>query len=710
MLSYFKDFSLRKKGLVLVSIVVLSLVCTVVFARSALSILKDHLIYTAEEALPQLEQISQTIGLLESAHLEVVRSSALANTGLTGPSLDRQFEKASTALASLQAFYEVAEDDEGTAATDGAGVENATEENATEEEAAEGSAANAEAVEPDSVVDVTRDRALAYISSAQEALMMLSIEPNAGTMMVNSSDDAFIDLISTAISAASKSRDSINDEALNSIEKAGHFGNIFLVISGISLALCVLSTVSIIRSITGPVKQMTDNMRELAGGNLEIEITGTNAANEIGKMASALAVFRDNAVESEKLRHAREQARLDQARVEKDALEAKEARAVEEAARIKEEKALADHRAAESRTLEEELSFVIGAAENGDFSKRITSDFDQNSLNDVKKGVNSLLSTFEVGLEAASSVFQDLAGGDLATRMNGDFRGAFAKLQKETNFSAENFEQAIIQIAGSASEILNNSSEIATSADSLSTRTERTAANLEETSAALDNLTMSIASAAKGAEKANLLVKTSMEKARLSESVVQDAIQAMDLIADFSTRISETINVIDKIAFQTNLLALNAGVEAARAGESGRGFIVVASEVRALAVQAAESANKIGDMIGRSSQEVSKGVGLVAQTGETIREMLASIDEAAEHVAEIAEAAAQQANGLAGINSSISTIDQATQQNAAMFEETTAASQSLATAAKGLTRLAGKFKVGDQVGSDPQATEFRQAS
>jgi methyl-accepting chemotaxis protein len=173
-------------------------------------------------------------------------------------------------------------------------------------------------------------------------------------------------------------------------------------------------------------------------------------------------------------------------------------------------------------------------------------------------------------------------------------------------------------------------------------------------------------------------------------------VAAMDDIAEFSKQISETVNVINGIAFQTNLLALNAGVEAARAGDAGRGFSVVASEVRALAVRAAESAKQIEGLISRSSEQVRRGVDLVDQTGNAIRNMSQSIDVATQHVSAIAESAAQQSSGIESANAAIGEIEQATQQNAAMFEETTAASVSLSTAAEALTALSREFNTGSK--------------
>jgi methyl-accepting chemotaxis protein len=654
---YFKNLSLGKKGFALVVVAVISIISIVGIARSSLDFMTNSLKHTAQTAIPQFDEISTTISLIQGAHLEVVRSSALANTGLTGAPLDRQFKIAHDALLTLSALY-----------------------------------AFDEAVNAGLVLTATKEIATRYIALASDALEMLSFEPNAGTMMINSADDTYNELVNTATQTAQTSTDTINQDAKAATDFAYRAKTSFLVVSAISLIFCILTTLAIIRSITKPINQMTQNMRELADGDLNIEIEDCGTKNEIGRMASALTIFRNNAIEAQSLREAREIARLKQVQIEQDAQRAKETQAEKEATRIHEEKMVSDKRAQESKTLEQQLAQIIEAAEQGDFNYRIDYDFDQSSLNDVKHGVNSLMSTVNTGLHEACLVLQELANGNLTSRMKGTFHGAFADLQQDTNQSAQQFETAIIQISKSASEVHADSIEISAAAKNLSIRTEKTAANLEETVAAVEELTGSVSGSARGAEKAKSLVLASRSQANESWVVADRAIVAMEGIAGFSKRISASVDVINQIAFQTNLLALNAGVEAARAGESGRGFSVVASEVRSLSVQAADSAKEIENLIAQSSQEVERGVGLVAETGATIQEMLVSIDEAAQHVSEIAIGAREQAAGIGAINTSLAGIDSATQQNVAMFEETTAASHSLSSASAELTQLASKFE------------------
>jgi methyl-accepting chemotaxis protein len=241
--------------------------------------------------------------------------------------------------------------------------------------------------------------------------------------------------------------------------------------------------------------------------------------------------------------------------------------------------------------------------------------------------------------------------------------------------------------------IQGEASEISSAADDLSARTERQAATLEQTASALDELTSSVKSAAEGAAHANSLVDTARENAEASGDVVREAVDAMGEIEASSQQISKITGVIDEIAFQTNLLALNAGVEAARAGEAGRGFAVVASEVRALAQRSSDAAKEIAGLISSSSTHVKRGVGLVGQAGDALGGIEKSVADIHNFVAEIAVSARQQSSGLAEINIAVTKLDQVTQQNAAMFEQTTAASHSLTQEAETLSATVAQFHI-----------------
>ena len=287
-----------------------------------------------------------------------------------------------------------------------------------------------------------------------------------------------------------------------------------------------------------------------------------------------------------------------------------------------------------------------------------------------------------------------LSEGDLTAEITSVFSSEYEQLRNDFNNAVSRLREAMLGVINNAESIRGEASDISNAADDLSRRTERQAATLEETAAALDELTISVRSAAEGAEQANQVVSTAKDNAESSGVVVREAVEAMGEIQSSSSQISRIISVIDDIAFQTNLLALNAGVEAARAGEAGRGFAVVASEVRALAQRSSDAAREINDLISASGQHVTRGVDLVGQAGEALGEIFESVLNISTHVSEIAISSNEQSTGLAEINTAVNQLDQVTQQNVAMFEETTAASHALTREAETLSETMSKFKTG----------------
>ena len=284
-----------------------------------------------------------------------------------------------------------------------------------------------------------------------------------------------------------------------------------------------------------------------------------------------------------------------------------------------------------------------------------------------------------------------LAKGDLQSQITADFPQEYEQLRTDYNNAANALAAAMRVVIDSAHSIDGEVREITNAAADLSQRTEKQAATLAETVTALDQLTSSVGAASLGISEADQMVSQARLGAEGSGKVVQQAVVAMGEIAQSSDQISRIIGVIDDIAFQTNLLALNAGVEAARAGEAGRGFAVVASEVRALAQRSSEAAREIDTLISTSSEHVRNGVDLVGRTGQALDGILVSVNDIASRVSKIAFSAREQASGLSEINVAMIQLDQVTQQNAAMFEETTAAAQSLARGVQALSSITARF-------------------
>lgn len=304
-------------------------------------------------------------------------------------------------------------------------------------------------------------------------------------------------------------------------------------------------------------------------------------------------------------------------------------------------------------------------------------------------------------VEVLAGSLQRLANGNLDQSINERFPENLEMLRNDFNGSVKKLESAMRNVGANANEIAASSAEIRSAADDLSKRTEQQAASVEETAAALEQITTTVADSTQRAEEAGELVSKTRDNAEHSGQVVTEAIEAMGEIEGSSNEINSIIDVIDDIAFQTNLLALNAGVEAARAGDAGKGFAVVAQEVRELAHRSANAAKEIKELITKSGDQVKRGVSLVGRTGEALNQIVTQVVDINTNVAAIVEAAKEQSTGLNEINTAVNTMDQGTQQNAAMVEESTAASHSLASQADALSALLSQFKMG----SGPSQTQ-----
>ncbi|MCG6884490.1 MAG: methyl-accepting chemotaxis protein [Silicimonas sp.] len=295
-------------------------------------------------------------------------------------------------------------------------------------------------------------------------------------------------------------------------------------------------------------------------------------------------------------------------------------------------------------------------------------------------------------VQKLSVSLQHISQGDLTSLIEDTFAQDYEQLRHDFNEAVSKLEAVIGDVVVNASSIGSEAGGISASVTELSKRTEAQAATLEETAAAMHQLTTSVASSAQGAASAAEIAAEARKNAQASSGIVRETADAMTQIEASSQEVAKIIGVIDDIAFQTNLLALNAGVEAARAGSAGRGFAVVASEVRALAQRCLEASNDISSLISASGEHVERGVSLVGKTGNELENIAASVLEISDNVGQIATAAREQSNGLTEINEALSQLDQATQQNAAMAEETTAAAQSLLGEAHHLTETTSSFR------------------
>ncbi|MEX5579839.1 methyl-accepting chemotaxis protein [Pseudophaeobacter sp. A-200-2] len=311
-------------------------------------------------------------------------------------------------------------------------------------------------------------------------------------------------------------------------------------------------------------------------------------------------------------------------------------------------------------------------------------------------------------VNAVGTGLANLSRGDLTYRIEEELTDGYAQLKDDFNRTAETLNLTVVDVVAVAESIRNGSSEISQASDDLSHRTESQAATLEETAAALEELTASVRSAADGARDAATTTQDARREATDSGEVVENTVKAMKDIADSSDQIAQIIGVIDDIAFQTNLLALNAGVEAARAGDAGKGFAVVASEVRSLSQRTADAAHEIKVLITKSTEQVGLGVKLVDQAGQALRSIVDRVSYISSLVGNIADGTSEQATGLSEANIAVSQLDQVTQQNAAMVEQTNAAGHLLSSDAEKLATLMGGFTVSSSAHVAGDILELRE--
>ncbi|AKI00798.1 methyl-accepting chemotaxis protein [Hoeflea sp. IMCC20628] len=408
------------------------------------------------------------------------------------------------------------------------------------------------------------------------------------------------------------------------------FSNLTLLAGAVSI-LIFLAGLSLFRKrAIVPLTDMKNYMWVLANGDYSVAVPHASRKDEIGQMAQSVAHFRQTAIERIAAKDQLENEEADRQRLEANAAETKAA-ADQDRVRV---------------------------------------------------------------IEALTTGLEHLSAGNLGYRIHETFAPDYEKLRTVFNVSIGSLGQTIQEISLTTDSVRLASAEIGAAADNLSQRTEQQAASLEETAAALDEITSAVKSSALRAEEASDMVGQAKTGAEDSGKVVQTAISAMEKIADSSKRISQIISVIDDIAFQTNLLALNAGVEAARAGDAGRGFAVVAQEVRELAQRSASAAKEIKTLIHTSSTQVGTGVSLVNETGSALGKIETQVVQINDLIRAIVTGAREQSASLAEINAAINQMDQVTQQNAAMVEQTNAATQGLSGEAVKLDSLVARFDTG----------------
>ena len=449
--------------------------------------------------------------------------------------------------------------------------------------------------------------------------------------------------------------------------EAGILSTLWILLGVGAVSLVILGVLGYVMSrlMMAAVPKLAQTMKAVAEGDYETEVPFIHRGNEVGEMARAVEVFRENGLKVSQM--------------------TEEERAASQRRRVERTDMMVALQAA--------FGEVVDAAIAGDFSKRVHAQFPDPELNALAGSVNNLVETVDRGISETGEVLAALADTNLTRRMAGDYQGSFAKLKADTNAVGDKLTEVVAQLRSTSRALKTATGEILSGANDLSERTTKQAATIEETSAAMEQLAATVAENARMAEDADVKAQSVSQSAAHSGQTMAEANEAMERITSSSAKISNIIGMIDDIAFQTNLLALNASVEAARAGDAGKGFAVVAVEVRRLAQSAASASADVKALIEQSANEVKGGSKLVSSASEQLTAMLNAVGENASLMQSIAKASREQAAAIDEVSVAVRTLDEMTQHNAALVEETNAAIEQTEAQASELDRVVDIFTI-----------------
>ncbi|RDJ22506.1 HAMP domain-containing protein [Bosea caraganae] len=462
---------------------------------------------------------------------------------------------------------------------------------------------------------------------------------------------------------------SLDDMAANTQAQLSSAWTRLAAMGGLFVALLIVCTLSwrgIQRRVARPLVSLKSALDGMQAGDFSNAIPAHPYPDEVGALSGALETYRENALALEASRRDRETAMLADA-----------------------------EQAADVQSLVRDVSGIVAAARAGDFSGHAETGKVEGPLRELVEGVNEINRLVDGATGEFVEVLEALAQGDLTHQVRTPYNGRFGALRDALNETVERLSETVSTIQKTALDTGNAAREINAGADDLSKRTEEQASSLEETAATTEELAASVKASAHASRNAVGLAEEAKSVAQNGGAIVTQAIAAMESIEQASRKISDINSVIDDIAFQTNLLALNAAVEAARAGDSGKGFAVVASEVRTLAQRSAEAAKDITALINSSNQEVTRGVALVRSAGEALGKIVDASQRVATTVADISTASAEQANGIDEMSQTVAHMDEMTQQNAALAEQSAASASALTSQIQRLNALVAAFQTRD---------------
>jgi methyl-accepting chemotaxis protein len=477
------------------------------------------------------------------------------------------------------------------------------------------------------------------------------------------------------LSAITQSLDDMSSATQDKLNEAWtHLAVIGALLAAL-LVVCVVSWRGVQRRIAKPVVALKSALDVMQAGDFSQPIPAAASPDEIGALSGALEAYRENALSLEASRRDRELAMLADSQ-----------------------------QAANVQRLLGEVAGIVSAAQNGDFSGRASVGEVGGPLGDLVSGINEINAVVNGATTEFAEALQSVANGDLTHRVDTAYRGRFADLKNAINDTVDRLSSTVKTIQVTSSDVGLAAREINMGADDLSKRTEDQASSLEETAATTEQLAASVKATAQASRQAASIATEAMEAAQNGGAIAGQAVDAMARIESASTKISDIIRVIDDIAFQTNLLALNAAVEAARAGDAGKGFAVVASEVRTLAQRSSSAAKDISALISSSNNEVGEGVKLVRQAGEALEQILGASRKVASTIAEISAASGEQASGIDEMSQAVAHLDEMTQQNAALSEQSAASAAALSGRIGQLNDLVAAFKTGPDTGMGRSAS------
>ncbi len=438
---------------------------------------------------------------------------------------------------------------------------------------------------------------------------------------------------------------------------------------GLILFLVVSTLYFYLGRVFAPLASTIEVVQSLARGDDSIVVEGTERGDEIGEFARAVQVFKDNTIEKRRLE------------IDAHVRQAEE-HANEQAARQVE------------HLFHQELSTFVTAASAGNFSRRVKITSNGDLTSKLSRDLNVWAESIGSAFAQVNDVMASLANGDLSRRMEGQFSGDLLRLQGSVNRMVGSLSSITARITQSTGSVHDATLEIGSGVSDLAERTEQQASALEETAASMEQMAATVRQNASNAMEADRAATATRSLATSGGQIAVEAVAAMAKIEESSRQITEIVVLIEEIAFQTNILALNAAVEAARAGDAGRGFAVVANEVRALSQRSSQALKEIKTQIITSDASVKVGVGLVKQAGASLSEIAESVKKVAGLVAEIAAASHEQSSGIDQVSRAIHTMDEVTQRNATLVEETNAALESAQAQVGDLREAVRYFKLG----------------